>query len=132
MPPGKQLSFLFVNLLTAFLALYFTLSSCRDIFTLYPPANSFSRLLSTPLHQKAVCETPNASDVFCELSTNHAEPFNEINRSLHQASPQSDSRSVGCAAQLDHLAERWHAGDTVGRRGVAVEGFYLDPTQPLY
>lgn len=59
-PPGKQLSFLRVNLLTGFLAVHFALSSCHlhvPVFTLYPPQNRFSRLLSTPLHQITVPET---------------------------------------------------------------------------
>lgn len=58
--------------------------------------------------------------------------FNEINGWLRQAWLQSDSRSVGCAAQLDHLAERWCPGDTVGRRGVAPAGFIWIPHKLLY
>lgn len=54
-------------------------------------------------------------------------------RSLHQAALQrANSRSVGCAARLDHLAERWRPGGGLGRRGVAVAAFIGLPRRLLY
>lgn len=57
------------------------------VFTLYPPLNSFSWLLSTPPHQITVCRNPNVSVIFTELSTHHVQPlwkFNEINRCIRR------------------------------------------------
>lgn len=99
------------------------------LFSLFPPVNSFPRLLSTPGHQMTACGS-RMCVVSPEPSSRGVEPlqkFNEINRSLHQASLQSDGRS-----QLDHLAERWRPGDTVGRRGVAVEASHGSPLKLLF
>lgn len=73
---------------------------------------------------KCVCHFPRTFHQSCGTLWR----FNEINRWLHQASKWL----TVSAAQLDHLAERWRPGDTVGRRGVAVEAFIWIPRKLLY